>query len=189
MAIAEKKDLYTFPSAPDATSPEWPGTPIGAKNTITRTKGRTLVHDKTVDAKPGLFKRLLANAFEHIATARETTYSHDVVIHGLRVRAITNSDHLIRVHALIRLFVKQALHHLLHQGHARRTTHEHNFIDVTRGETRIAERLLTGVNTTFDEILDHLLKFGACQLHQQMLWTARIGGNKRQVDFGLSHRR
>jgi hypothetical protein len=95
VAIAEKKDLYTFPSAPDATSPEWPGTPIGAKNTITRTKGRTLVHDKTVDAKPGLFKRLLANAFEHIATAKETTYSHDVVIHGLRVRAITNSEHLI----------------------------------------------------------------------------------------------
>jgi hypothetical protein len=95
LAIAEKKDLYTFPSAPDATSPEWPGTPIGAKNTITRTKGRTLVHDKTVDAKPGLFKRLLANAFEHIATAKEPTYSHDVVIHGLRVRAITNSEHLI----------------------------------------------------------------------------------------------
>jgi len=45
LAIAEKKDLYTFPGAPDATSPEWPGTPIGAKNTITRTKGRTLVHD------------------------------------------------------------------------------------------------------------------------------------------------
>jgi hypothetical protein len=95
VAIAEKKELYTFPPAPDTTSPEWPGTPIGAKNTITRTKGRTLVHDKTVDAKPGLFKRLLANAFEHIATAKETTYSHDVVIHGLRVRAITNSEHLI----------------------------------------------------------------------------------------------
>jgi hypothetical protein len=95
LAIAEKKDLYTFPSAPDAVAPEWPGTPIGATNTITRTKGRTAVHDKTVDAKPGLFRRLLANAFEHIATAKETTYSHDVLIHGLRVRAITNSEHLI----------------------------------------------------------------------------------------------
>src|SRR5256712_2105395 len=95
VAIAEKKELYTFPPPPDATAPEWPGSPIGAKNTVTRTRGRTAVHDKTVDAKPGLFKRLLANAFEHIATARETTYSHDVVIHGLRVRAITNSEHLI----------------------------------------------------------------------------------------------
>jgi hypothetical protein len=95
VAIAEKKDLYTFPPAPDADAPEWPGTPIGAKNTVTRTKGRTVLHDKTVDAKPGLFKRLLANAFQHIATAKETTYSHDVVIHGLRVRAITNSEHLM----------------------------------------------------------------------------------------------
>ena len=95
MAIAEKKDLYTFPPAPDGTSPEWPGTPIGAKNTITRTKGRTALADKTVDRKPGLLKRLLANAYEHIATSGQATYSHDVVIHGLRVRAITNSEHLI----------------------------------------------------------------------------------------------
>src|SRR2546427_1500662 len=95
VAIAEKKDLYTFPSAPDATSPEWPGTPIGAKNTITRTKRRTLVHDKTVDAKPGPLKGLPAMPFEPHATGKETTYSHDVVIHGLRVRAITNSEHLI----------------------------------------------------------------------------------------------
>ena len=86
MAIAEKKDLFTFPPAPDATTPEWPGTPIGAKNTITRTKGRTAVANKTVDATPGLFKRLLANAFQHVATSGQTTYSHDVVIHGLRVR-------------------------------------------------------------------------------------------------------
>src|SRR3989442_993669 len=95
MAIAEKKDLYTFPGPPDAVSPEWPGTPIGAKNTVTRTKGRTAVHDKTVDRKPGLFRRLVANAVETIASSGQRTYSHDVVIHGLRVRAITNSEHLI----------------------------------------------------------------------------------------------
>ncbi|TMG32976.1 MAG: hypothetical protein E6H94_11275, partial [Chloroflexi bacterium] len=95
MAIAEKKDLYTFPGPPDAVSPEWPGTPIGAKNTVTRTKGRTAVHDKTVDRKPGLFRRLIANAVESIASSGQRTYAHDVVIHGLRVRAITNSEHLI----------------------------------------------------------------------------------------------
>src|SRR5687768_4484169 len=76
-------------------APEWAGTPIGAKNTITRQKGRTPVHDKTVDQKPGLFKRLLASSFEHIAGSKQPTHSHDVVIHGLRVRAITNSEHLI----------------------------------------------------------------------------------------------
>jgi len=95
LAIAEKKDLYTFPTAPDPIAPEWPGTPIGASNTITRTKGRTAVFDKTVDGKPGLLKRLLASAYEQIATSGQKTHSHDVVIHGLRVRAITNSQHLI----------------------------------------------------------------------------------------------
>ena len=95
MAIAEKKDLYSFPTSDDAMAPEWAGTPIGAKNTITRQKGRTPVHDKTVDLRPGLFKRLLASSFEHIAGSKEPTYGHDVVIHGLRVRAITNSEHLI----------------------------------------------------------------------------------------------
>ena len=94
MAVAERT-LYTFPPAPDAMAPEWPGTPIGAKNTITRTKGRTAVHDKTIDRKPGMLRGLLANAFEHVATSDQRTYSHDVVIHGLRVRAITNSEHLI----------------------------------------------------------------------------------------------
>lgn len=95
MAVAPKKELYSFPTSTDELAPEWPGTPIGARNTITRQKGRTPVHDKTVDAKPGLFKRLLASSFEHIATSDRPTFSHDVVIHGLRVRAITNSEHLI----------------------------------------------------------------------------------------------
>lgn len=95
MTSAEQRTLYSFPTSDDPMAPEWPGTPIGARNTITRQKGRTPVHDKTVDAKPGLFKRLLANAYEHIATAKQPTYSHDVVIHGLRVRAVTNSEHLI----------------------------------------------------------------------------------------------
>ncbi|MFN2521110.1 MAG: hypothetical protein ABR525_08705 [Candidatus Limnocylindria bacterium] len=95
MAVAAEKSLYTFPTTDDAMAPEWPGTPIGAKNTITRTKGRTLIHDKSVDRTPGKFQGLLASALEHISTSGETTFSHDVVIHGLRVRAITNSEHLV----------------------------------------------------------------------------------------------
>jgi hypothetical protein len=94
MAVA-KPELYTFPTSDDAMSPEWPGTPIGAKNTITRQKGRTPVANKIVDATPGLFRRLLANSFQHLATSTQPVHTHDVLIHGLRVRAITNSEHLI----------------------------------------------------------------------------------------------
>ncbi|PYU88470.1 MAG: hypothetical protein DMG25_19975, partial [Acidobacteria bacterium] len=80
--------LYTFPppSAPGLS--EWPGTPIGASNTITRTKGRTAVHNKTVDATPGLLEKLLESAHRHLKRIErnEAVYRHDVIIHGVRVR-------------------------------------------------------------------------------------------------------
>ncbi|TMD61878.1 MAG: hypothetical protein E6I87_01495 [Chloroflexi bacterium] len=95
MATTAEKPLYSFPNGPGPDTVEWPGTPIAARNTITRTKGRTKVHDKTVDDKPGLLTRLLANALQGIVTQQNACSSHDVVIHGIRVRAVTSSEHLI----------------------------------------------------------------------------------------------
>ncbi|MBI2845363.1 MAG: hypothetical protein HYX86_02325 [Chloroflexi bacterium] len=87
--------LYSFPPPPSPDAAEWDGTPIGKSNTITRTKGRTAVHDKTVDAQPGKLEALL----ESVSRYREghpqvKEYQYDVVIHGIRVRAHTNSPHL-----------------------------------------------------------------------------------------------
>lgn len=89
-------DPFTFPPASDAKAPEWPGTPIGARNTITRTKGRTAVHDKTIDRIEGRRDELVSSAVEHIVrhAGKEPLTLQDVVIHGVRVRAITNSAHL-----------------------------------------------------------------------------------------------
>ena len=91
-------DPFTFPPAPDPKAPEWPGTPIGAGNTITRTKGRTAVHDKTIDRIEGRRDELVSSAVEHIVrqAGKEPLTLQDVVIHGVRVRAITNSSHLAR---------------------------------------------------------------------------------------------
>ena len=87
--------LHNFPSAPNSNATEWPGTPIGLSNTITRTKGRTAVHDKTVDRIAGKRDALVESAEKHIAAhPNERVYRHDVIIHGIRVRAITNSTHL-----------------------------------------------------------------------------------------------
>jgi hypothetical protein len=89
-------DAWTFPPAPDSATPEWPGTPIGASNIITRTKTRTAVHDKTIDRVEGRRDDLVDAAVEHIVrqAGRESLCLHDVIIHGVRVRAITNSPHL-----------------------------------------------------------------------------------------------
>jgi hypothetical protein len=89
-------ELFVFPPAPNAQAPEWPGTPIGASNTITRTKTRTAVHDKNIDRLEGRQEELVAAAVERIVryAGKEPLTLNDVVIHGVRVRAITNSPHL-----------------------------------------------------------------------------------------------
>lgn len=89
-------DAYSFPPAPSPDAIEWPGTPIGAGNCITRTKTRTAVHDKSVDDKPGLRDALVNAAVAHLTrrAGSDDVYRHDVVIHGVRVRATTNSPHL-----------------------------------------------------------------------------------------------
>lgn len=92
----DQDTLYFFPSPPSPDLSEWPGQAIGLSNTITRTKGRTAVHNKTVDATPGLLEKLLTSISHHreAAEAREQVWTQDVIIHGIRVRATTNSGHL-----------------------------------------------------------------------------------------------
>ena len=88
--------LYFFPPAPAPDLTEWAGSPMGVSNTVTRTKRRTSVHNKTVDTTPGLLEKLLNSADAHLnaIAGREPIQQHDVMIHGIRVRATTNSRHL-----------------------------------------------------------------------------------------------
>jgi hypothetical protein len=89
-------ESFSFPPAPNTQTPEWSGTPIGAGNVITRTKTRTAVHDKNLDRVEGRRDELVAAAVEHVVrhAGKEPLALHDVIIHGVRVRAITNSPHL-----------------------------------------------------------------------------------------------
>ncbi len=89
-------DLYTFPQAPFPEAIEWPGTPIGVENCITRTKTRTAVHDKTIDRSEGRRDALVNAAIAHMTKrgSHDALFLHDVIIHGIRVRATTNSPHL-----------------------------------------------------------------------------------------------
>ena len=89
-------DLFSFPPSPFPDAIEWPGTPIGAGNGITRTRTRTALHDKAVDRVDGRRDALVGAAVAHITkrAGQEPLYRHDVVIHGVRVRATTNSAHL-----------------------------------------------------------------------------------------------
>jgi hypothetical protein len=88
--------LSTFPPAPSSEAIEWPGREIGAGNIISRTKGRTAAHDKSIDRVEGRRDGLVNAAVAHITkrAGMEPVFRHDVIIHGIRVRATTNSPHL-----------------------------------------------------------------------------------------------
>jgi hypothetical protein len=96
--VSDPEPLYVFPPPPSADDVEWPGAPIGQSNAITRTKSRTTFHDKTIDQTPGRREHLLDAANDYIdRNARHgNIILDDVIIHGIRVRAITNSQHLIQ---------------------------------------------------------------------------------------------
>lgn len=89
-------DLFTFPPAPTPDVIEWTGPPIGSGNVITRTKTRTAVHDKSIDRVEGRRDALVAAAVAHLTrhAATQPVFRHDVIIHGVRVRATMNSEHL-----------------------------------------------------------------------------------------------
>lgn len=88
-------DQFTFPPAPSREAIEWPGTTIGAENCVTRTRTRTAIHDKTLDRQEGRRDALVNAAVAFITRqAGRPVYRHDVIIHGVRVRATTNSAHL-----------------------------------------------------------------------------------------------
>lgn len=86
---------YFFPPPPSPEAPEWEGSPIGKSNIITRTKGRTAVHDKIIDRTPGKREALLESIYRyHRENPGAPEHQQDVIIHGIRVRAMTNSPHL-----------------------------------------------------------------------------------------------
>lgn len=97
MLKTQEEVMYTFPNPATDKIIEWNGSSAGRSNVITRTKSRTKVHDKTIDDKPGFRESLMDSVTKYLAVSgtKGQTYVHDVIIHGLRVRAITNSSHLM----------------------------------------------------------------------------------------------
>ena len=89
-------DSFVFPDPPSAKALEWPGRPIGSDNVITRTKTRLAARDVSIDRVEGRRDELVASAVEHVVrhAGTEPLALCDAVIHGVRVRAVTNSAHL-----------------------------------------------------------------------------------------------
>src|SRR5215217_338951 len=84
MATVEK-ELFVFPDPPEQDQVEWPGSPIGEANVITKTKARTLVSDNAIDAKTGRYEELLGSVTRYMDSpaGKADTRVHDVMVHGI----------------------------------------------------------------------------------------------------------
>lgn len=88
----ESEPAFTFPEGPDGAA-EWTGTPIGSSNVVTRIKGRTSRHDKSLDRDPAARDALLRWAEDTVRDLDSGVRTHDAIVHGIRVRLFTNSEH------------------------------------------------------------------------------------------------
>ena len=99
--------------------------------------------------------------------------------------ASADRDDFVGVHALVRLLAEELLHHLLHLGHAGHAADENHFVDLRGGKAGVAQAILDRLQRTLNEVIDELLEFRAGQRDGEMLRSARVGGDEREIDFGL----
>ena len=99
--------------------------------------------------------------------------------------ATTSSGFTLRFGSL----PNRLLDDLLNLRDARRSADQHHFVDLRRSHAGIGQRLLAGLDRTVENIGHHLLEARAGQLDRQVLGTAGVGRQERQIDFGLEQRR
>ena len=88
----------------------------------------------------------------------------------------------------MRLLAEQFADHRLDARHAGLAAHQHDFVDLRRGDAGILHGLLAGTDGALQNVFHHLLETRAGQLHLQVLRTGRIGRDERQIDFGFEQR-
>src|ERR1700733_8349591 len=100
----------------------------------------------------------------------------------------TDGHDFVGIDALVRLLAEQLLHHFLDLRHAGHAADQHHFADLASGQAGVLQGLAAGLDGLLDEVIDQCFELGARQLHRQLLRTGRIGGDERQIDFGLRGR-
>jgi hypothetical protein len=94
-------------------------------------------------------------------------------------------DHLVRVHALVRLLAEEVLDELLDLRDARRSADEDDLVDLVRRHARVLQALAHGRHRALQEVPHELLELRAAQLQVQVLGAGGVGGDEGKVDLRL----
>src|SRR6266849_2159349 len=84
----------------------------------------------------------------------EQQYILDIACQDTGLDSGTNSYHLVRVHAAMRLAIKDAPDQGLHCGHARLAADQDNLLNSAWTNIGIGERLHDGAARLLDQVLD-----------------------------------
>ncbi len=111
----------------------------------------------------------------------------DLARQHARLNRRADGDHLVGVDALMRLLARDLAHHLLHFGDARRATHQHHLVDIARLETSVLQRAEDGSLEPLEQVGAQVFELRAGERHIEVLGSARVCRDERQVDRGGRH--
>ena len=124
-----------------------------------------------------------------VTSRRSTSFTDWSPVRIARLYRGADGDHFVRVHALVRHFAENLFDFALHRRHAGRAADEHDLVDLARGKFAILDRLAARLDAPVDQVLHERFEFCAGERHVEVLGTARVGGNERQIDVCLHRRR
>src|SRR5262249_12427585 len=102
-----------------------------------------------------------------------------------RLHGGTYGNHFVRVHAFVRLLAEHFFHQCLNPRHARLSADEHVFVNFAGVHARVLHRQFARVDRTLDDVFHHLLELRPGQFFDQVLGTAGVGSDERQIDLGF----
>ena len=115
--------------------------------------------------------------------------SFDVALQHAGLDGRADGHDFVGVDALVRLLAEEALHDLLHLGHARHAADQNHFVDLAwRSMPASLSACLHGSMVRCDRGRRRALELGARELHVEMLGAGLVGRDERQVDVGLHGR-
>src|SRR5579872_1220910 len=130
------------------------------------------------------------NAAQRLDRERQRSHvEQEQVFHFALQHTALNScadcDHFVGVNTLVAFASEKLFHKLLDAGHARLSTDQHDFVDLAGINTRIFHALLAWSDRALNDVFNHAFELGAGQFLDQVLGTAGIGRDERQIDLCL----
>ena len=145
---------------------------------LARGNGGVLVDDLGEDAAGGL------DAERERGDVEEQDVLH-LALQDAALDGRADGDHLVRVHALVRLLAEELLHDLLHLGHPGHAADENDAVDVAGGDAAVLQGELARLDGLLHQVLDELLETFASHGLGEVLRTRGVRRDEGQVDVGL----